>query len=515
MGSKSHDSRMDSNLPSIHLVHTHNEYFHESDADEEICEIPIIPSARFPIAVGISSSVLLPLYDPSHIGETYSEEKPSNEDFENTRQTIAVSFLCGAAQLLAFSAGRLPIILIDPGVHVDPEIDGNASLSSMDRVRNDMEQTFSVIHHDQRPHLHFAEHLKYLKVESKQKLLPLWPLEDLINQCCVISPQLHFSLGSKQALFESKLTSPHCEIIEFNTLPSKDSKNCCKPCLDHWNEFQIPRKCTGPRKQWLDAESDRVIQYLLAKPLPYLIKFQQTMGGNGTLPARNPRELVEAAYFISQTYLPNHLPRLTKQNVSLQPMNLVLSDIVDYTAHHALNFFLMKSGSPTFVCVAQEMTAKERVWIGNTIAYGQQSELEGRLGPTMRQTSAFLHSRGYYGPVGLDVLEDKTGVQWVVDLNVRTGGSYILGTLRKHFEDKGLLYASLLLLLNVKINRQAFIKQFCFDFQNGSVIIAAWYEEAKGDSNGYVVIGAETREDLRQKEKMFQELSNVYSSPVH
>ncbi|KAL6722309.1 hypothetical protein ACLMJK_001416 [Lecanora helva] len=514
MESRSHDPRIDSDLPSIRLVHTHNEYFHAGDTDEEVCEIPVLPSARFPLAAGISSSLLLPLYDPSHVGETYSEQKPSDEDFEKLREAIAVSFLCGAGQLLAFSAGRLPIILIDPGVRVDAEIDGALSLSSADKVRSEFEQTFSVIHNDQRPHLHFVEHLKHMKMESKQKLLPLWVLEDLINQRCIISPQVHFSLGSKQALFESNLTSPRCEIIEFKTLPSRDPKNCCNICRDHWNEFQIPRNCTGPRKQWLDAECDRALQHLLAKPLPYLIKLQQTMGGNGTRSARNPRELVDAAYFISQTYLPNHLPRLTEQNVPLQPMNLVLSDIVDYVAHHAVNFFLKNNGDPVFVCVAQEMTVKERVWVGDTITYSQQSKLEGRLGPTMRQVSAFLHSKGYYGPVALDVLEDKAGVQWVVDLNVRTGGSYILGTLKKHFVDNGLDHASLLLLMNVKIDRRALVERFFLEFQKGNVIIVAWYEKTKGESSGYVAIGAKMFQELRQKEKMFQELSDIYSSVV-
>ena len=35
---------------------------------------------------------------------------------------------------------------------------------------------------------------------------------------------------------------------------------------------------------------------------------------------------------------------------------------------------------------------------------------------------AFLFSRGYYGPVGIDVVEDTHGGQWVVDMNARTPG---------------------------------------------------------------------------------------------
>ena len=93
MESNCQKAQINNPLPLIHLEHTHNEYFQEDDIKEWICGIPVIPSARFPIAAGISSSTLLPLYDPSHIGETYSKQQPSDEEYEKIRQTIAVSFL--------------------------------------------------------------------------------------------------------------------------------------------------------------------------------------------------------------------------------------------------------------------------------------------------------------------------------------------------------------------------------------------------------------------------------------
>ena len=121
-------------------------------------------------------------------------------------------------------------------------------------------------------------------------------------------------------------------------------------------------------------------------------------------------------------------------------------------------FFLKKMRDSIFVGVAQAMTVQERLWVGGAIVYNAQSELEGRLYPTMRKASAFLHSEDYYGPVGLDVPQDKTGVQWAVELNVREGGSYILCSPTKQSLDRRLGYASLLLMTNVKINRHAFVE---------------------------------------------------------
>ena len=63
MESNRQEAQLNNHLPLIYLEHTHNEYFREGDVDEQICEIPVIPSARFPIAAGISSSTLLPLYE--------------------------------------------------------------------------------------------------------------------------------------------------------------------------------------------------------------------------------------------------------------------------------------------------------------------------------------------------------------------------------------------------------------------------------------------------------------------
>lgn len=59
-----------------------------------------------------------------------------------------------------------------------------------------------------------------------------------------------------------------------------------------------------------------------------------------------------------------------------------------------------------------------------------------RFSALMNKVGALLFARGYYGPVGVDVLEDAHDGQWVVDMNVRTPGSLPVGVLNGTFLNK-------------------------------------------------------------------------------
>jgi len=80
-----------------------------------------------------------------------------------------------------------------------------------------------------------------------------------------------------------------------------------------------------------------------------------------------------------------------------------------------------------------EQRFEDGYWSGSSIDYRKQAALSKRLDSTMRSIAHFLWSRGYYGPVGADVTEDRAGTQWIIDLNVRTPSSLILTLLRCHF----------------------------------------------------------------------------------
>lgn len=51
----------------------------------------------------------------------------------------------------------------------------------------------------------------------------------------------------------------------------------------------------------------------------------------------------------------------------------------------------------------------------------------------VQKTAVFLHTHGYSCPACIDVMLDKAGRQFIVDLDPRITGSFVLGCLRTHF----------------------------------------------------------------------------------
>lgn len=44
------------------------------------------------------------------------------------------------------------------------------------------------------------------------------PVNNLVDVACVLSPDLHYELLSKQGLANSGLRTPDCEVVEFDTM---------------------------------------------------------------------------------------------------------------------------------------------------------------------------------------------------------------------------------------------------------------------------------------------------------
>ena len=60
--------------------------------------------------------------------------------------------------------------------------------------------------------------------------------------------------------------------------------------------------------------------------------------------------------------------------------------------------------------------------------------------------SDFLYGKGYFGRFGIDVVEDGQREQYVVDLNVRTVSSSLLGSPRGHFVSQDMNHAGLVFI---------------------------------------------------------------------
>ena len=140
--------------------------------------------------------------------------------------------------------------------------------------------------------------------------------------------------------------------------------------------------------------------------------------------------------------------------------------------------------------------------------HSEQSALAHRMGPTLRNVSDFLHEKGYYGPVGIDVVEDGRRGQYIVDLNVRTASSSLLGSLRGHFVSRGMNYAGLL-LVRFGMRRRGFGERMDGEMEAGRIITVGWFEQNANLSCARIVVGAEDGEHLANIIDAIDELSNL------
>ena len=113
--------------------------------------------------------------------------------------------------------------------------------------------------------------------------------------------------------------------------------------------------------------------------------------------------------------------------------------------------------------------------------------------------AAFLHSKGYHGPAGVDIVTDElSGEQLIVDLNVRVTGTFHLGPLLGHFTQRGLLEAAMT-MGDFSCSRGAFEERFADEIRNGSLIVSGWvHGETSPLSHAAITIGARDSYELEE-----------------
>ncbi|KAK2053358.1 hypothetical protein LY76DRAFT_609200 [Colletotrichum caudatum] len=466
--------------------------------------------------------------------------RPADGDEERRqRRQLAVKYLSLIAQRDAFISGDTAVVLF----HID-ETDGQKA-----HDRREAERTISVLAAAQRPDLVFCAGPSAIPVEEAgidviaYKLV----LDGLEGYNLIVPPDTHWFLNSKAALARSGLPTPRATVVELDGL-ADEARLCCAPCADAAGAgFVIPPACAGPRGRWFAAQRDRILAALASRPLPFVLKNQQTFGGAGTYVVGTEEERGRLVADLRGGLLRRLLSSVTEANAHLRPAALILSDLVeDPVGDYGLTFFVTDAdgGDPIFLAASEQLTDGANAWIGSTIDYARQDELKSKFGPLVKKIAAWLRSHNYVGPAGADVLEtappkdgnpqtngrttdgltadgqetncqrqktnghntngDHAGPEedfshsHIVDLNIRTSGSLCLPLLRRHFTSRGLMSGSSF-SISCRQGRDDFIASFRDDFAAGRMCIVSWYEDpATGASLADVAVGAEDERGLRR-----------------
>ena len=455
-------SKMAEKLPKIELEMTLADMYRE--IGKEIFFVPTMLSSRFDLTPAVKRC-------NKYIYQHEAMNSPAGTGLEGVGGlAYVIKFLSMIPQQFAFAAGGMSVLMFDIETP-SSELQG----SLIEKSRCFAETTMSVLESHQRPKLRFYQGPADVALNAESQILAAsWPVDGLEHLPHTLEPEIHYVLHSKEGLARSGLRTPAFEVITV-TFPAD-----------------------GISATWLAAESQQIISKIEARPIPFALKLQQTMLGFGTYIIRTKSEQQNLTNNILPNLLANYLPYLNASNAHLYPANLIITEIVEDTAADlSLTFFINQAGHCTFICGTTQVLAEGVFFSGATINYRDQGKFEQRCSRTMEHIGQFLHSKGYYGTINADVLEDANGIQWIVDLNVRMPGSYVLGALKKHFWiQRGLMCASLLFKSLLRTPREVFIDLLWDDFMQGRIVIAAWYEDTKKTSFATLVVGAEDERGL-------------------
>jgi hypothetical protein len=205
-----------------------------------------------------------------------------------------------------------------------------------------------------------------------EKLITLFPYDRLQAGKHAVEPDAHYRLLSKSTLSEMGITVPRYRIYDLRETPLE--------------------------------------QVDLPEHYPYLIKTTHGLSGEGTYIIRRVHDL-EFCFRELRLYL---AARLVTE--------IVVSDFVkNEVANYCVQFYLGRDGRPTLLGATSQLVSDAGVFQGGLIRYAETDMRP--FFPMITAMSAFAHRHGYFGVIGLDVLEDRDGELHCIDANIRVNGS--------------------------------------------------------------------------------------------
>ena len=102
---------------------------------------------------------------------------------------------------------------------------------------------------------------------------------------------------------------------------------------------------------------------------------------------------------------------------------LVVNSLIEnINGDFGVQFYLRKSGEIVWLGFTEQKFDKNRRWCGGTFTASMLDEMLPHFEPFIEAAGAYLHSVGYFGVVGIDLLRDTSNQFYLVDVNPRLTG---------------------------------------------------------------------------------------------
>jgi len=100
-------------------------------------------------------------------------------------------------------------------------------------------------------------------------------------------------------------------------------------------------------------------------------------------------------------------------------INKLLTDII---GDYGVQFYLGRDGEITWLGFTEQLFNDTNRWIGGVFRADLQDELYPEFIKIAEPVAGYLHEKGYFGVVGIDILHNKNDQFFLVDLNPRLTG---------------------------------------------------------------------------------------------
>ncbi|MCY6488993.1 ATP-grasp domain-containing protein [Leptolyngbya sp. GGD] len=164
-----------------------------------------------------------------------------------------------------------------------------------------------------------------------------------------------------------------------------------------------------PNYQTYHLAQTSLDQISLPAQFPYLIKTSHGLSGEGTYIIRNDSDL---------NYCLHELKKYLKINL-LQ--TIVVSEFIQHEVHnYCVQFYVNQQGNISLIGVTQQLVSSTGDYLGGLIDY--HNDLS-QFFEIIEAVGNYAHKQGYFGVIGVDILEDRDGQLYAIDANFRINGS--------------------------------------------------------------------------------------------
>lgn len=411
------------------------------------------------------------------VSHKYAYQGPRT--IKKSADTIARLCLGCLAQYYGFVAGPMDLYLFDlDKTKLEIARDSISWNKAVPTHRIDAMRVLQDLKVSQRPKVHFVDKSQTVAAIEKKKAV-ITPMDFLDGNGPLVDQDAHWDLLSKRTLALSDLPSPHTEVVD-SILRANQTKDGAV----------------------LENEIGRMLRRIVSRPMPFVVKLPLGLGGHAVFMVKD-EEQRQKCLTILRGELPSMFQSLTTENEAKRPVSLLLQDVVQGPSD-GVSIFITKAGRPVYISTSEQILNEQDQWSGGFMDYTRQDALRERYQDIFHKVTRYVYQRGYYGPMGIDVMTDENGQQLIVDMNIRQTGSYTLGLMSQHFyKQRNLPLGGLVCPMGVRGDREQFEEKFAKEIEDGTLVVAAWCRARGGPGGVFVwsacglLLGAEDREQMQ------------------